>query len=186
MRKLIFGVAVVAASMTAMPRNAVAQGAMPVSFGILGGATMPLGSWGDFYDTGWHAGALLGFTPASLPIGIRVEGVYHYMGGKDNYATGGNWSMINANVNGVFNIAMTGSPIQPYIIGGVGLYNWKEGASDEFDETDRQNDFGVNIGGGIRFMLSGLNAFVEARWHNIMVENDAAHMLPISVGITIR
>jgi opacity protein-like surface antigen len=182
MRKLIFGVAVVAASMTAMSSSAVAQ--MPVSIGLLGGATMPLGSWSDFYGTGWHGGVTLGMEPAMLPIGLRLEGVYHSMSGKEEFDEDATWTFINGNINGVFDIAMTGSPIQPYVIGGVGLYNWKEEGSDF--ETDRMNDFGLNIGGGVRFMLGTMSAFVEARWHHIMIEDDAAHMVPISFGITIR
>lgn len=188
MRKLIFGVAVVAASMTAMPSSAVAQAAMPIGFGAVIGASMPLGSWGDYYKTGWHAGGLVTLSPASIPFGLRVDGVYHSMGGKEEFDEDATWSVFNVNLNGVWNIPMTGSPIQPYIIGGVGIYSWKESFHEggiEY-ESDRENDLGLNAGGGIRFMLSGFNAFVEARWHHIMVEDDAAHMIPISFGITIR
>src|SRR6266404_5647050 len=78
----------------------------PVSFGIAGGASIPLGDYSDVAATGWHAGGLLEWNTPAFPLGIRVEGVYHKFGEKqESYA-----SIIAGLLNVIWNFPMT----QPY------------------------------------------------------------------------
>ena len=40
----------------------------PVSFGLVGGASIPSGSTSDGLKTGWHGTALVQFKPATSPV----------------------------------------------------------------------------------------------------------------------
>ena len=68
----------------------------------------------------------------------------------------------------------------PYLIGGLGLYNSK------FGRADSENAVGVNLGGGLRFVLGELNTFFEARYHAMLGETGAGanlQFVPITVGV---
>jgi opacity protein-like surface antigen len=182
MRKTILGVAAVLAMSGALAASASAQA--PVAFGVKLGATMPLGDFGDAVGTGWHGGVVLGFTPSMVPFGVRLEGDYHSFSFEDEVADG-DFTIMDVILNGVWGFAMPDSPMQPYAIGGIGFYRTKadiEGLDDEESSTD----FGINVGGGVRFALSGFSAFVEARWHNIFSEDESTRMVPISFGVMFR
>jgi opacity protein-like surface antigen len=179
MNKSILGIAAVA-MMAIAPASASAQ--MPINFGALGGASIPIGDFGDVAETGWHLGGFLAFRPAMMPFGLRAEGVYHRFSAKDDVLLSADSRTINVNLNGLWEFSMAGSPMQPYAIGGFGLYNSKATGDDVDDESS--NDLGVNVGGGVRFALSGFSAFVEARYHNIFTEGNSTQMIPLSFGFT--
>lgn len=166
----------------ALPMSA-AQAQMPVSFGILAGASMPTGDAGDFLSTGFNLGATLGFTPALVPFGVRVDGVWHQFEYDDAVADG-DLSVIALTANAMFQVPVGAMPgISPYLIGGLGLYS-----ADDAGDADRQNEFGWNIGGGLRFALAGFSTFVEARYNSFSIGEDASeqdiNFIPISFGIT--
>jgi hypothetical protein len=71
----------------------------------------------------------------------------------------------------------------PYLIGGVGMYNSKIDADDDEFDTEGQTDFGINIGIGTKFNLSGFGTFAEIRYHNIFTEGSSTQFLPITFGI---
>jgi opacity protein-like surface antigen len=182
MRKTILGVAAVLAMSGALATSASAQA--PVAFGVKLGATVPLGDLSDGFSTGWHGGVVLGFMPAMVPFGVRLEGDYHKFASEDDDLDA-DLTIMDVILNGVWGFAMPGSPMQPYAIGGIGFYNSKMDGDDVIDD-ESTTDFGVNVGGGVRFALSGFSAFVEARWHNIFTEGNSTNMVPISFGITFR
>lgn len=122
------------------------------------------------------------------PIGIRGEGVYHRFGIKDLPSQyDGHLSILSGTANAVFMIPSDkSSPVRPYLIGGGGIYRLsfacdKCGITE--DIPDAENKFGLNGGGGLNFALSGFTAFVEARYHHIFTDENAAKMVPVSFGI---
>jgi hypothetical protein len=171
----------VAASTVTLSSAALAQElGSPVSFGIAGGASIPLGDFSNFAATGWHAGGLLEWNTPASPIGVRVEGVYHRFGEK-----AGNYPSIIAGLLNVFwNFPMTQPyTVRPYLIGGAGIYN------ERCDGCQSQTKAGLNGGGGITIPLSGFSTFVEARFHIVFDSNAGASnstFVPISVGIRFR
>jgi hypothetical protein len=154
---------------------ATAQAQMPFDFGIMAGATLPTGDLGDAFDTGFNVGATLGFAPALMPVGMRIDGVYHSMGAV---ATGADdLSLISATLNAVLRIptgAMVG--VGPYAIGGLGLYSADAGG-------DRENEFGWNIGAGLRFDLAGFSTFGEVRYNSFSMGDETFSFVPITFGI---
>lgn len=154
----------------------------PITFGIVGGATIPVGDLSDVAGTGWHAGALLEWNTPTLPVGVRLEGTYHKFGDKDELDLYPNF--ITALVNLVWNFPMTQPyAVRPYLIGGGGLYSYR------CDGCSTSNNFGLNGGAGLRVPLSGISTIIEARFH-IAFDSNAntsnSTFIPISVGILFR
>ena len=49
--------------------------------------------------------------------------------------------------------------------------------------TNGRIAFGINVGGGFEFALSGFDTFVEARFHSVFTDNSSTKFIPISFGI---
>jgi hypothetical protein len=159
----------------------VVQAQNPMTFGIAAGATLPMGDLGDdFAKTGFHGMATVGFMPAMLPFGMRVDGMYNSLSLEDAFGDA-SIRILGANANAIF--AMPGMVAAPYLIGGIGVYNSKIDSDDTDIELDGETDFGINIGIGTKFNLSGFGTFAEIRYHNIFTEGESTQILPITFGI---
>ena len=180
----------IAATAHAQGTAASATSGRPFKLGGALGATVPLGDFGDGADLGFHLGGLIEYKPQSFPVNLRGEITYHRNGLKDDYFSGsgfdnidGNFSMLNFVGNAVFPFGDAASTARPYAIGGLGLYRLK--ASAEFngvDISDTQTKFGINVGGGFTFNLSGFETFVEARFHSVFTEEKNTNFIPLSFG----
>ena len=182
MKRTALGVA--AAVLALSGSAAVVHAQNPMAFGIAAGATFPTGDGLEGFNTGFHGMVTLGMTPAMVPFGVRIDGMYHSIGRDDDPGfTGGSAQILGATVNGMF--SMPGMMVtSPYIIGGVGYYNSKF-KSDQVD-FDAENDFGLNIGIGAKFNLSGFGTFAEVRYHNIFNGDDEVGnmaFIPLTFGI---
>ena len=180
--------------LAAAPAAAQAQDmatSRPAQFGVMAGATIPMGDLGDAVGTGYHIGGLVNFKPSMVPVGLRAEVTYNKMSGKDIDFGGvtanlGDYSNIAGTINALYEFGAMGTTTvsHPYIIGGLGAY------SSKVEDSDRSTDFGFNAGVGIRFGLGGLSTFAEARLHNVFVGgsdgegSSSARYVPISFGIT--
>jgi len=117
-----------------------------------------------------------------LPFGMRIDGMYNSLAADDAFGDG-DFRIFGANANAV--ISMPAMVTSPYLIGGVGMYNSKFD-TDEVeleDLEDSSTDFGINIGIGAKFNLSGFGTFAEIRYHNIFTEGSSTQFLPITFGI---
>jgi hypothetical protein len=159
-------------------------GTRAVSFGIAGGATIPVGDAGDLYDTGFNLMGMLNVQPAFVPVGVRFDVMYHALGGKD-VATlpGGGGSVgvpdlrvLAGAANAVLTVSNTGT-VRPYVLGGVGLYNLS------CDGCESETKVGLNGGGGIEFGVGGFNTFVEARFHSVFTEEVNTNLIPVVFGL---
>lgn len=184
---------VVAALVAAASAPAAAQTTMaprPVQFGIMAGASIPMGDLGDAVKTGYHIGGLMNFQPSMVPVGLRAEVTYNNFSGKDINFGGitqnfGDYSNIVGTINGLyeFDSQNTMKTSHPYIIAGLGAYSAK------VTDSDRATDIGINGGIGVRFGLAGLSTFAEARLHNVFVGSDgnggtsSTRYVPITFGL---
>lgn len=187
MKRNVLGVmtAVLALSTSAT----VAHAQNPMTFGIAAGATFPIGDIRDGANTGFHGMVTLGAMPAMVPFGVRIDGMYNSLGvddldlGGGLTSTGNSLEILALTANGVF--SMPGMMVtSPYLIGGVGYYSTK-GKSDQGD-SDRFNDFGLNVGIGAKFNLSGFGTFAEVRYHTIFDSEQGSGntaFIPITFGI---
>jgi Outer membrane protein beta-barrel domain len=144
-------------------------------FSVSGGVAAPMSDLGDEADLGYHVAAGLNFGGAYLPIGARIEGSLSQFSLKN---FNDDVRILNATANAVVNIGQGSN--NPYLIGGLGIYNSK------FGNADARNAVGANLGGGLRFPIGGLNAFFEARYHAMLGERGAGanlQYIPITLGI---
>ena len=188
---------VVGASALLIAATAHAQGTSgsserPFKLGGSLGATIPLGDFGDDADLGFHLGGLVEYKPQAVPVNLRGEITYHRNGLKEDFFTGqnpvvgnvdGNASMIAFVGNAVIPFGDAASTARPYAIGGLGVYRLKfTGDFDGLDISETATKFGINVGGGFSFNLSGFETFVEARFHSVFTEGSNTNFLPISFG----
>ena len=171
---------------------AAASGGRPFKLGGALGATIPLGDFADGADLGFHLGGLIEYKPKSMPVNLRGEITYHRNGLKSDYFADndpifndidGHFSMWNFIGNAVVPFGNAASTARPYAIGGLGLYHMT--ASAEFggvDISDSDTKFGINLGGGFTFNLSGFETFVEMRFHSVFTDESNANFIPLSFG----
>jgi hypothetical protein len=144
-------------------------------FSVAGGIAAPMSDLGDVADLGYDIAAGINFSGSRLPIGVRVEGSLNSFGLKDLPE---DVRILNATANAMVNLGRRRE--SPYLIGGLGLYNSK------FGRADSENAVGVNLGGGMRFVIGELNTFFEARYHAMLGEAGAGanlQFVPITVGV---
>lgn len=168
MKRYLLGIA--AAGLALFVNASDLHGQRAVSFGLAAGATVPLGDLSDAgAETGFNLMGTLDIGAPAMPVGFRVDA---------------GWSQLGTDLDEDFRIiavtgnvryALSGVAAKPYLIGGLGFYNSEFGGEDS-------NDFGINGGVGIEFLLSGFNTFGEVRFHNIFGEDDSAQILPIMFG----
>jgi opacity protein-like surface antigen len=161
--------------MTAAASNADAQfTSSPFQIGGAAGIAFPSGDLGDVASTGYNVTLAVGYKPALMPIGVRVEAAYNEFGAEAGFRK------INVPAfTGNLVYALPSVSFSPYIIGGAGLYT---------PNTDvgggRQNQFGFNVGGGVKIPLSSsFETFVEARYNRVSVDNGNLSFIPVTVGI---
>ena len=163
---------IVAASVLALMVAAPGADAQrPVSFGIAAGATLPMGDLGDTRETGINVMGVLDFGAPMTPVGFRIDGMWNSLGAS---GTGEDLRILALTGNVRFTMAGTGT--RPYLLGGLGFYN------QSADGTDA-NDFGINAGAGVEFLLAGFSTFAEIRFHNVFADEQSVQLLPISFGI---
>src|SRR3954468_2068034 len=63
-------------------RAQVATAVKPVQFGIAAGAALPTSDLSDGANTGFNVTGTVGFNPAMIPLGVRVDGAYNRFGLK--------------------------------------------------------------------------------------------------------
>jgi hypothetical protein len=182
MKKIVAGAAVLAALIGTVS-TARAQSTDGPQFGISGGLTLPIGSLGDGYGSGFNVQGHYNKKLGSIPAAFRADAGLWTNSGKTvsiGGISGSNPSLTLFTVNGnlVYNFeGAKDATFVPYVIGGAGVY------------TGNRNfgtNFGINAGGGITFKLAGFDAFTEARLHNVFGNGGSARLIPVSFGILFR
>ena len=154
------------------------------TFGISGGIALPLGDFGDGFNSGYDIAAHVGFRPSGQAFGVRAEGAFNRFGAK-----GGGSADVHANIFGVTGNLIIGTPatpgsVRPYFIGGAGIYNVKaEAKVANSTVSSSDTKFGLNVGAGLDLPLSGIAAFAEARYHIVFTDGGNTAFVPIVVGV---
>jgi len=176
-----------AGALALLPAIAGAQDARSISFGVMGGLSLPMGNLGDAVESGYNiTGNVL--MPLSGKLKLRADLGYDRFEGRGvlNNLTNLNFSVLSVTGNVVFPIGTERAEggIRPYLIGGGGLYRTSsEQSLIGINRTVSSNDLGINVGGGFEFILSGFTTFAEARFVNVFSEGDSSNWIPITFGI---
>ena len=168
---------------TALALTASVAAAQRPQLSLGGGTSLPTGDLGDATAAGWHGQISMGYRPPMFPLGFRVDGGYHDLGGETVGARrGSDFRAISVTGNVVLEAPTMA--VRPYVIGGAGLYNTK------LQGLASRNNVGLNGGVGLKFRLMDLESFVEARYHgalNAVGDGDtqrSARFVPITFRIT--
>jgi opacity protein-like surface antigen len=113
-----------------------------------------------------------------LPVSVRAEAAYNQFGFQ---GSGGNINIPSFTGNLAYELPL-GMSFTPYAIGGVGLY--RPSADLGGGNTGTENDFGWNIGGGVKIPLSSsFETFIEARYNSVNSNGSTFSFVPITVGV---
>ena len=153
--------------------GAQAQPTEGIRFGVGGGLTMPIGTYGDFGKAGWHALGVLQFPIGQSPLHGRVDAMY----GQTSHDVGsGSTTLTGATGDLVYHIGDRAASVRPYILGGVGFYNVDAGGGSE-------SKFAFGAGGGILFSIGTMHAFLEGRYMSVQTSGNSLSFLPITLGL---
>jgi opacity protein-like surface antigen len=187
MRGLLRGAAVVALGLLVSAPAVRAQGA---EFSLGGGATIPLSTFADFTKTGFHGLVGVSFAPSSFPLGIQVDGMYQRLKNEDIIPGDRTSQIIQGTANLIYKFKTSEeSQFRPYLIGGVGIYNFKQVSGDDVagpgvgNTGNTGTDFGLNGGAGFDIKAGAVGLFVEGRFHNVFSDGEDAKFIPITVGV---
>jgi hypothetical protein len=172
-RGLIVAAIVVVLSAALSPR-AWAQSS--AGLGLAGGATVPLSTYSNDKNTGYHLGLVLTLKTSLRAIMFRVDGDFSELKYKQSSTKEQIW-MANANL--VMQLPAT-MVVTPYVLGGVGVYNRRRTL---FLNNNSTTDLGFNGGAGLRFGVGEVHTFVEVRYHAASGRNDI-RMVPITFGVS--
>ena len=163
-----------------------AQGA---EFSLGGGATLPLSTFGDVAKTGFHGLVAVSFAPSSFPLGIQIDGMYQRLKNEDFIPGDRSSQIIQGTGNVIYKFKSSeDSQFRPYLIGGVGIYNFKAVGGDDVSppgEGNTSTDFGLNGGAGFDFKAGSIGLFLEGRFHNVFSGGEDAKFIPITLGIRL-
>lgn len=172
--------ALLLAALTALP---LAASQAQTSISIAGGLSIPVGTLGDATDIGYAASAGFNLGTPIAPVGARLEGGFASM---STTRGSGDVRILSGTANAIFNISP--SREAPYLIAGLGAYNRRASTSvGSLSASDSRTVVGINGGAGLRFPLTGLSTYFEARYHVLLGKADEGtnyQFIPITFGIT--
>jgi opacity protein-like surface antigen len=167
------------ACIAAAASGAQAQAYNPFEIGASGGVAFPTGDLGSVTNTGYNVAIIGGYHSQYSPIGVRAEAAWNQFGSSTG---GGNINIPAFTGNVAFSLPL-GTSFSPYVIGGAGLYR----PSADFSgggSTNAENDFGWNVGGGIKLpFTSGFTTFIEARYNAVSVNGGTFSFVPLTFGV---
>lgn len=158
------------------PQTAAAQ--RPLTIGIGGGVTMPVGPLADGASTGWHALATAALGVPMLPMGLRLDAAHNVLDAK---AASGESRITSGTLNLTYRLPMVNSPISPFLIVGGGAYHLSCSGGVPCESATKG---GWNAGAGLRFAALGLRGIVESRYHRAHVSGPDVQFVPVSLLLT--
>ncbi len=171
-----------------LPALAGAQDSKPISFGVMGGLSLPIGDLADGVESGYNITGSVYMRPGTSNLSFRGDVGFDSFSGKGSSSLGGyDLNALSLTGNVLFPLGTNAGEgsIRPYLIGGGGLYRRTvkgTGVAEGFD-SEASNDLGVAAGGGFEFKLAGFSTFAEARFVNVFGDGASARWIPVTFGI---
>jgi len=160
---------------------------------------MPTGDFKGAADVGYHGG-VFGSATLSGNVSVRLDGAYSDFGKKTVSGTNAvavyGTKLFHTTLDAQYDL---GSPTEieagggsiPYISAGAGFYHFSyddtctgtQCAAPSFNESETR--FGLNVGAGATFFLSGFTPFVDVHYHTISpkANESRANMILGSFGL---
>jgi opacity protein-like surface antigen len=176
----IIGILIMGSALLAAASTASAQGAPGFHLGISGGADFPVEDQEDIYNVGWNGTLMFNWMFGTSPFGIRLDGSYHQLNLKDElepFFIDAKTRLLDGTFDFVFGPHI-GIWVQPYILGGVGVYDVRFSGEDVINDitfAESETRFGWNVGTGVAFRVSDqsdVHLILEGRYHSIDLDRD--------------
>lgn len=164
--------------------------------GVAGvGLSLPIGDFADDAEWDAQAGGMTGLAgvewlPTGSAFGLRLDGAYQKFctslcdDSAENLDVG--YRFFDATLNGILEFPLgTDASIRPYVLAGVGIYDYKLVGDDVSEDLESVTDFGLNGGVGLTYLLDNVGIFGEARLHNVFGEEIDLQYIPIMFGARI-
>ena len=176
----LFGILIIGLALMAASSSVSAQGAPGFHLGISGGVDFPVEDQEDIYNVGWNGTLMFNWMFGTSPFGIRLDGSYHQLSVKDElepFFLDAKARLIDGTFDFVFGPHI-GVWVQPYVMGGVGVYDVRFSGEDVINGVDLSESstrFGWNAGTGVAFRVSDqsdVHLILEGRYHSIDLDRD--------------
>lgn len=181
MKRMLLAVAV--AGVLSVAGSALS--AQSYRFGVGGGVVIPMSDYKDLDKLGWVAGADATYWLAGNLVGIRVEGSYSQTSHKDQggVAVGGKTKIGGGMADLVYAFGTADSPMRPYVLAGIGLYNIKVDITGLGSDSETKVAFGGGAGLTFKVGTGGTQLFVEGKFTSVSTSGSSTTFLPIRAGI---
>ncbi|MEO5989285.1 MAG: hypothetical protein ABIU54_11825 [Candidatus Eisenbacteria bacterium] len=164
-----------------------------ISVGLGGGVSVPVSDAKDALKNGFIGHGFARLNLRLLPIAPRIDFTFSKFDLASAKLSNPNATGTGTLLAGMANVQLVlipRGPVRPYIVAGVGAYNFKtEIEGDPSASTQGDTQIGLNGGGGVLFKLGSLiSAFVEGRVENVyskqgFVSADQIQVVPVTFGI---
>jgi len=163
MRKVLQALAVTLLA-AAVPLTAQQKSGWEFAAG--GGAGLPMGGFNDAFDIGWHATGAVSYSLKDLPLAFQVDMSYARFADETPFAL--YERLFYGTGNMIYQFRLSGTLLEPYAIGGAGVYNLDPQGADAAG-LPTKTKFGVNAGLGLMFRATPVaGIFFESRVHEVV------------------
>ncbi len=169
----------------AMLLGAATAAAQGVRYGVGAGLLLPVSDYHSLDKAGWIAGADVTYWLASGAIAIRGEGSYSRTGQRQGSCclTDHTTAIAGGMVDVVYAFGKTADRIRPYLLAGVGLYNWRLSAPGFTPSSETKVGFGGGAGAAYRVGSGNTRIFLESKVTSLTVNGVSLVSIPIRVGL---
>jgi hypothetical protein len=139
-----------------------------------GGASIPVGNFGDAAKVGWQGTAMVGYKPAESKMEWLLDASYHHNVSKAFSDAHDNLFVALGRVN-------YWTTPNLYILAGAGMMR-DEFSSTTLGITTKNSTSAFALGGGLGFAM-GKSLFVEGKFLNGFTKGQSTTLIPLTVGI---
>lgn len=182
MKRLAMSLLAVAVGAGLSAAGAEAQQATRFDFALGGGVSVPTGDFDNAAKLGWHGMAAVRMLPQALPVGFQVDGNFARLSDESSLDIASQLIYGTGNVLYQFRTSES-SRFQPYLIGGVGVYNLDVKGNDVPANVNSETKVGLNAGAGFDFKAGAASLFAEGRFHNVFTDVSDTQFIPVTLGV---
>jgi hypothetical protein len=169
-----------------------------ITLGVFAGPSVPAGRTDVLYHRGYHVGGLAELRTPIPALGVRLDVGYRHFGmprvtitdlsgiptGEQLVASMG---MLTGTANVVLRVPGLRSAVQPYAMGGAGLFRQRvrlTSTTTTYDGSSVRTLRGVDAGLGLEAALARVTLFTEARYERI--GPGPLRFVPLSLGFRLH
>lgn len=165
--------------------GAATTAAQGVRYGAGAGLLLPVGDYHSIDNPGWIVGADITYWLASGSVALRAEGSYSRTGERPGSCCLTDHTTVFAGgmVDVVYAFGNSADQVRPYLVAGVGLYNWRLSAPGVTPSSETKVGFGGGAGVAYRVGRGSTRVFLESKITDVSVNGIDLVSIPLRVGL---